>query len=103
MRMGAALRLDGEMAAREVAGADLVERGMFALAALPRVRAAIAKAAAGWPVGRSRDGAGDYREAAAGRADARHRAEQSLGVRMVRGGEDLAHRRFLDDLAGVHH
>src|SRR4051794_2294749 len=48
--------------------------------------------------------AGDAREpVAAGPVDARYRAEQRPGVRVLRVAEDLTGRSLLDDPARVHH
>ena len=46
--------------------------------------------------------AGDGGKAARIAIDARNRSQQELGVGMGRVGEDLVHRRDLDDLAGIH-
>src|SRR5690348_1616556 len=103
MWMLPALRLLGEMTARRVAAADLVERRMLRLTALPRVRATIAEATALRPGRRRGNGARNRREAVLLPPDARHRAEQPLGVGMVRAREQVGRGRFLDDLAGIHH
>src|SRR5688572_23993916 len=103
MRVQPALRLVGEVTARRVAATDLIELRVLRLAALPRVRAAVAEAAALRPVRGGRHGAGDRGETILLAADARHGAEQALGVRMVGPREQVDRRRLLDDLAGVHH
>src|SRR5260370_6107331 len=46
--------------------------------------------------------AGDGAEADGVAVDARDRAQQQLGIGMGRAGEELVHRRDLDDLAGIH-
>ena len=85
------------------AAADLIQRRMLRGAALPRVRAAVVKAAALRPLRRRRHGAGNRREPLALLPDLRHRVEQAFRVRVVRAREQVADRRFLDDLAAVHH
>src|SRR4051812_31672550 len=102
MRVLAALGFDGEMATRCMAGADLIEWRMLRLAPIPRVDAAIAKPAAGRPGRRRWDGTGYRRQTIARFADAWHRLEQTLGVRMVRRAEECLHVRLLDHLAAVH-
>ena len=46
---------------------------------------------------------GNRRKSLALLADLRHRGEQAFGVRVVRAREQVSHRRFLHDLAAVHH
>src|SRR5215470_19586718 len=76
---------------------------MLDRASLPRVRASIVEAASARPGGRWWNGAGNRCQTFALLSDARHRGEESFRVRMVRPGEQIVHRRLLDDLAGVHH
>src|SRR5215208_4666259 len=102
MRMPPALGLVGEVTARRVAAPDLIERRMLGLAPLPRVRTAVAEAAAIRPGGRRRHGTRNGGETGLAAADTRHRAEQALGVRVMRAGEEIGRRRLLHDLAGVH-
>jgi len=103
MHVGASLRFLREMTARHVSVPDLIERGMFGCAPVPRVLTPIVKATATRPRRRWWDRARDRRETLAFVTDLRHRVEQAFGVRMMRGGEQLVHRRLLDDLAAVHH
>ena len=46
--------------------------------------------------------AGNGGEVARVAIDARNRSQQQLGIGMGRAGEELVHRRDLDDLAGIH-
>src|SRR5713101_1866211 len=96
----AGLRL-GEPAPRRPRAADLHLWRLFAGATRQCRGAARVKGAArrqGREIGRL---AGD-REQLFLAAELRHRAEQGLGVGMLWGVEQLAHRAGLDDLAGIH-
>src|SRR4051794_4093156 len=101
--MTATLRFVGEMTTRYVSAADLVQRRMLRGAALPGIPTAVTKAATARPCGRGWHGARNCRQALAPFAYARHRTEQSLGVRMMRVREELANRRLLHHFAAVHH
>ena len=72
-------------------------------AAVGGVRAAGSEATALGQVARIRRATRDRRRQAAHAADHRQRVEQPLGVGVLRGVEDGAHRADLDDPARVHH
>src|SRR5688500_14322363 len=91
------------MTAREMPLVDLVERRVLLFWTLPRVRTAFVKTASGRPVRRRRNRTRNRLQPLAFVPDARHRAEQAFGVRMMWFREDLVHRRLLHDLAAVHH
>ena len=80
MRRQAARRFLGEMTARRVSTADLIQRGMLARAAIPRIHAAIAKAAAVGPGCRGRYGTWNGGQPLGRAADARHGTEQAFRV-----------------------
>src|SRR5688572_13862724 len=101
--MTSALRLDREMAPRRVRDSHLVERRVLSLTQIPRVGAAVAKAASVGPVRRCGNGSRNHVESLELASDVRHREHESLGVRMVRLREELVDARFLHYLARVHH
>src|SRR5712692_270017 len=103
MRVVSSLGLDRQMAARDVARPDLIERRMLPLAEIPRIRTALAKATAAWPFRRRGHGARDDVEPLLIVPDVRHRVHQTLGVGMVRLGEELVDFRLLHHFARIHH
>src|SRR6266571_5505693 len=91
------------MTAGYVRGTDVIERRMFALWTLPRVRTPFAESTAVRPVGWCRNGSWNDVEPLLIVADVRHRVHQAFGVGVVRPSEELGDGRLLDDFARVHH
>ena len=85
-------------------GRDCPKRRCFRAASRLSLRAAGVEAAARRRARDARDLAFEHdRPLALRRVDRRHRGEQRRGVGMRGGGKQLLRRRFLDDLAEVHH
>src|ERR1051325_1030500 len=102
MGLIAMLRLDREMTARSMIGANVIERWMLVFGTIPRVATALEETTALRPVGRRRYRPGNDVEPLGVVADVRHRAHQALGVRMMRPREQLVDVRLLDYLSRVH-
>src|SRR5579862_9749285 len=101
--MRPAFRLLCQMTARQMTVADLIERRMLRLAALPCVRTPIAKATAARPSGWRRYGSRNRRQSLPRLAESRHSPQQSFRVGMMGRVEKGLYHGLLDDLTAVHH
>src|SRR5258706_15434089 len=92
------------MTAHEVPRRDLFQFRRLLPADRLRISAAWMEMTAGWRVGRIRHFALEDDELGAkARIGLRNRGKKRLGVRMLRGREELLSRRDLHDPADVHH